>query len=210
MKKLLFMVVAALVAVTPLYAQSNKELRQISKDAKVAAKEAEKEGYKMLEPGNLESEIAKHLTKTEISGAEAFGIVGTANGKKSVNMAKSQARNNVLNEHAESARSLVQGRVTSDMQDISGEQAENFVAAYERLVCAELSGEVRVSYTLVRHNKKENNYDVKLVCYVDYEAAHKAHLNALNRAAEQQQLAQKYGSNISNWIQEGFVNRIVE
>lgn len=208
MKKLLFMVVAALVAVTPLYAQSNKELRQISKDAKVAAKEAEKEGYKMLEPGNLESEIAKHLTR--LAGGEVFQIVSTANGKKSVNMAKSQARNNALNEHAESARSLVQGRVTSDMQDISGEQAENFVAAYERLVCAELSGEVRVSYTLVRHNKKENNYDVKLVCYIDYEAAHKAHLNALNRAAEQQQLAQKYGSNISNWIQEGFVNRIVE
>ena len=208
MKKLLFMVVAALVAVTPLYAQSNKELRQISKDAKVAAKEAEKEGYKMLEPGNLESEIAKHITRT--NGGEAFQIVNIVTGKKSVNMAKSQARNNVLNEHAESARSLVQGRVTSDMQDISGEQAENFVAAYERLVCAELSGEVRVSYTLVRHNKKENTYDVKLVCYVDYEAAHKAHLNALNRAAEQQQLAQKYGSNISNWIQEGFVNRIVE
>ena len=208
MKKLLFMVVAALVAVTPLYAQSNKELRQISKDAKVAAKEAEKEGYKMLEPGNLESEIAKHLTKR--ASGEVFEIVNEVNGKKSVNMAKSQARNNVLNEHAESARSLVQGRVTSDMQDISGEEAENFLAAYERLVCAELSGEVRVSYTLVRHNKKENTYDVKLVCYVDYEAAHKAHLNALNRAAEQQQLAQKYGSNISNWIQEGFVNRIVE
>ncbi|MBO5732629.1 MAG: hypothetical protein J6R38_03300 [Alistipes sp.] len=208
MKKLLFMVVAALVAVTPLYAQSNKELRQISKDAKVAAKEAEKEGYKMLEPGNLESEIAKHITRR--ASGEVFEIVNIVTGKKSVNMAKSQARNNVLNEHAESARSLVQGRVTSDMQDISGEQAENFLAAYERLVCAELSGEVRVSYTLVRHNKKENTYDVKLVCYVDYEAAHKAHLNALNRAAEQQQLAQKYGSNISNWIQEGFVNRIVE
>ena len=121
-----------MVAVTPLYAQSNKELRQISKDAKVAAKEAEKEGYKMLEPGNLESEIAKHLTRR--ASGEVFEIVNSVNGKKSVNMAKSQARNNALNEHAESARSLVQGRVTSDMQDISGEQAENIVAAYERLV----------------------------------------------------------------------------
>ena len=83
-------------------------------------------------------------------------------------MAKTIARNNILNEHAEAARSLVKGRVTSDMHDITDVQAENFVAAYERLVCAELNGEVRVSYTLVRHNKKNNTYDVKLVCLVKF------------------------------------------
>jgi hypothetical protein len=161
----------------------------------------------MLEVGDLQMRIASHLEK--VYAGTAFQIVNTAEGKKSVNMAKTIARNNVLNEHAESARSIVKGRVTSDMHDVNSVQSENFVAAYERLVLAELNGEVRVSYTLVRYNKKQNNYDVKLVCLVDYDAAHQAHLNAIKRAAEQQELAQKYGSKISEWINEGFVKSVV-
>jgi hypothetical protein len=47
-----------------------------------------------------------------------------------------------------------------------------------------------------------------LVCLVDYDAAHKAHLNAMKRAAEQQEMAQKYGSKISEWINEGFVKSV--
>lgn len=207
MKKILFLLGAVLIAVAPMSAQTNKEVRLAKKEAKKAVKDAEKEGYKMLEVGDLEMRIANHLEK--VYAGTAFQLVNTAEGKRSVNMAKTIARNNVLNEHAESARSIVKGRVTSDMHDVSNVQNENFVAAYERLVCAELNGEVRVSYTLVRHNKKQNTYDVKLVCLVDYDAAHKAHLNAIKRAAEQQEMAQKYGSKISEWINEGFVKSIV-
>lgn len=207
MKKILFILSVLMIAIAPVSAQSNKDTRMAKKEAKKAVKEAYKEGYKMLEVGDLEMRIADHLEK--VYAGTAFQIVNTAEGKRSVNMAKTQARNNVLNEHAESARSLVKGRVTSDMHDIGYIQAENFVAAYERLVCAELNGEVRVSYTLVRHNKKDNTYDVKLVCLVDYEAAHQAHLKAIQRAAKEQEIAQQYGSKISEWINEGFVDSVV-
>lgn len=207
MKKVLLILVAALVAVAPLSAQSAKDVRSAKKEAKASAKEVYKDGYKMLEAGDLETRIAKHLEK--VYAGTAFQIVNTAEGKRSLNMAKTIARNNVLNEHAEQARSMVKGRVTSDMQDVNEVQRENFVAAYERLICAELNGEVRVSYTLVRHNKKENTYDVKLVCLVDYDAAHQVHLNAIKRAAEEQKLAQQYGTKISEWINEGFVKSVV-
>ena len=207
MKKILFILSVLMIAIAPVGAQTSKQSRMAKKEAKTAAKEAYKDGYKMLEPGDLEMRIANHLE--QVYAGNAFQIVGSVNDKISVNQAKSQARNNILNEHAESARSIVKGRVTSDMHDIGGIQAENFVAAYERLVCAELNGEVRVSYTLVRHNKKENTYDVKLVCLIDYEAAHKAHLNAIKRAAKEQEIAQQYGTQISEWINEGFVDSVV-
>ena len=207
MKKILLRLSVVLLAAAPLSAQTNKQSRLAKKEAKKAVKEAEKEGFKMLEVGDLEMRIAQHLEK--VYAGSAFQIVNTAEGKKSINMAKTIARNNILNEHAESARAIVKGRVTSDMHDVNNVQSENFVAAYERLVLAELNGEVRVSYTLVRHNKKQNTYDVKLVCLVDYDAAHQAHLNAIKRAAEQQELAQKYGSKISEWINEGFVKSVV-
>ena len=207
MKKLFLVLAAALVAIAPLSAQVDKDVaRAAKKDAAKAAKAALKDGYTMLESGDLETRITKHLEK--VYANTAFEITNTAEGKRSVNMAKTIARNNIFNEHAESARSMVKGRVTSDMQDVNNVQAENFVAAYERLVCTELNGEVRVSYTLVRHNKKDNTYDVKLVCLVDYDAAHKVHVNAIKRAAEQQQLAQQYGTKISSWIDEGFVKKV--
>lgn len=208
MKKLFLVLAAVVVAIAPLSAQVDKDVaRTAKKDAAKSAKAALKDGYTMLESGDLESRIAKHLEM--VYSKTAFEITNTAEGKRSVNMAKTIARNNVLNEHAESARSMVKARVTSDMQDVNNVQSENFVAAYERLVCSELNGEVRVSYTLVRHNKKDNTYDVKLVCLVDYDAAHKVHVNAIKRAAEQQQLAQQYGTKISSWIDEGFVKRVV-
>lgn len=208
MKKLFLVLAAVVVAIAPLTAQVDKDVaRTAKKDAAKSAKAALKDGYTMLESGDLESRIAKHLEM--VYSKTAFEITNTAEGKRSVNMAKTIARNNVLNEHAESARSMVKARVTSDMQDVNNVQSENFVAAYERLVCSELNGEVRVSYTLVRHNKKDNTYDVKLVCLVDYDAAHKVHVNAIKRAAEQQQLAQQYGTKISSWIDEGFVKRVV-
>lgn len=198
---------AVLMAISPLYAQTEKEIKKARKEAKAAVKAAEKEGYKMLEVGDMETKVATHIAK--VRTGDVFEIVNTAEGKKSINMAKTIARNNVLNEHAEYAKSVVKGRVVSDLHDINGEQAENFMSSYERLVFAELNGEVKVSYTLVRHNKKANTYDVKLVCYIDLEAAHQAHINALKRAAAEQELAQKYGSAVSNWIDEGLSKVIV-
>ena len=201
MKKILFVLAAALVAIAPVSAQSKAAI----KSAKKSAKAAMAEGYVLLESGDMVYRMSMHLDKV-YAGAEE--ITATAEGKRSTNLAKSIARNNALNEYAEKARSIVKGRVASEMSDLNDVQKENFVAAYERLVLSELKGEVKTSYTLVRENKKENTFDVKLVCIIDTEGAHKAHLNALNRAAEEQKLAQQYGSNISNWINEGFLNNV--
>ena len=201
MKKILIVLVAALVATAPVFAQSKAAL----KSAKKAAKVATAEGYKLLESGDLVLRAAQHLDKV-LAGAEE--IVATADGKRSTNMAKTIARNNALNEYAEKARSIVKGRVTSEMTDVNDVQKENFVAAYERLVLSELKGEVKNSYTLVRHNAKTNTYDVKLYCLIDTEGAHKAHMNALKQAAEEQKIAQEYGTKISNWVNEGFLDNV--
>lgn len=201
MKKLLLLIAVVTIAIAPISAQN----KAIAKVAKTNAKTLQKEGWKLLETGDLTYLIEKHLTKIE--DGNAFEITNSAEGKKSLNMAKSIARNNVLNEYAESARSIVKGRITSNMQDINEQQAENFVAAFERMVCTELNGEVRTSYTLYRQNN-DGKYDVRLVCLVDYNAAQKAIIGAIKRAAEQQKIAQQYGSEISSWIDEGFVKSI--
>ena len=201
MKKIILVLVALMVCAAPLSAQTKAELKQAKKEAKSAVKAAKSEGWILLESGDISVQIQRHLAK-KYSG-DAFEITNTAEAKKSLNMAKSIARNNVLNEYAEAAKSMVKGRVTSDMSDINDVQHENFLAGYERLVCSELNGEVRVSYTLYRKNK-EGKFDVKLVCLVDCDAAHQAHIKAMKRALEEQKLAQEYGSKISEWINEGF------
>ena len=201
MKKILFVLAAALVAFAPVSAQSKAAIKSAKKSAKVAMAE----GYTLLESGDMVYRMSMHLDKV-YAGAEE--ITATAEGKRSTNLAKSIARNNALNEYAEKARSIVKGRVASEMSDLNDVQKENFVAAYERLVLSELKGEVKTSYTLVRENKKDNTVDVKLVCIIDTEGAHKAHMNELKQAAEEQKLAQEYGTKISNWINEGFLDNV--
>ena len=87
MKKLFLVLAAALVAIAPLSAQVDKDVaRTAKKDAAKSAKAALKEGYTMLESGDLETRIAKHLEK--VYAKTAFEITNTAEGKRSVNMAK--------------------------------------------------------------------------------------------------------------------------
>ena len=212
MKKFLLLLVAALIAIAPADAQvSRRDVRRAVKSAKKEAKAYKKEGFKLLETGLMEAAIADFNIKKKAGNITE--IVTQVNGKKSINMAKSQARNNAINEYAESARALIRGRVDSDMSDVGEVQMENFVAAYERLVLKEMNGELMTAFSLVRENKSKKaptTYDIRLVSYVDLDAAHQAHMRAMEQAMRESDLAKKYGTKISSWIDEGFVKELAK
>ena len=78
-KKLLSILVvsaiAILVASTPVFAQSNKDVKAAKKEAKTAAKQLKKEGFKLLELGDIEVQLGDYLVEAK-SGQKQ--IVGTA------------------------------------------------------------------------------------------------------------------------------------
>lgn len=200
MKKIIIFTTALLIAAVSLSAQTKGELKSIKYEASAAARSIRKEKFKMVELGNIKDRLEQYFLKVN-SGCQQ--VVGLSEGCVTANLAKISAINNAANEYASNAGGTIRGRITSEASTISEEQTDALVAAYERLVLKEIKGELIPFITLMRQNKK-GEYDVRVYCIVDYETAHQARLRAMQRALEESQLAQKYGSQISNWVDEGF------
>lgn len=198
MKKVISILIATIFMISPAFAQSKRDAKAAKKEAKIATKELKKEGYKLLELGDLQIQLEDYLLKAK-SGQKQ--IVGTAEGSMSLNLGKTIALNNAINEYATMSGGMVKGRITSNASSINGQQVDDIVAAYERLVLKEIKGEIQTCVTLVKESKKK--YDVRVYCLVDYDAAHAARMKAMRLALEELELSQKYGSQISDWIDEG-------
>lgn len=198
MKKVISILIATLVAVSPVLAQTKRDEKAAKKEAKIAAKTLKNEGYKLLELGDLQIQLEDYLLKAK-SGMKQ--IVGTAEGCMSINLAKTTALNNAINEYATMSGGMVKGRITSNTSSVNGQQVDDIVAAYERLVLKEIKGEIQTCVTLVKESKKK--YDIRVYCLVDFDAAHAARMKAMRLALEELELTQQYGSQVSNWIDEG-------
>ena len=79
---------------------------------------------------------------------------------------------------------------------------DNLVASFERLVEKEIRGELVPWVTCYR--EKGGMFNVRAYCIVDVDTALKARRHAMELALEEQALAEKYGTLVSDWIDEGF------
>ena len=199
MKKILILMAAALMVLAPLSAQTKNNLRNAKKNAAAAAKTLKKEGYKTLELGDIKSSLEKYFLKVNDGCRQ---IVGTADDCISLNLAKITAITNAANEYASTAGGVVRGRITSSASSLTGQQIDNIVASFERLVQTKISGEL-VPY-VIAYKTVKNRTSVRAYCLVDIPSALKARREALEMALAEQSLAEKYGSQVSNWIDEGF------
>jgi len=201
MKRLFMAAMALIIAFTPAMAQTKQDIKAAKKEAKAAAKQIKKEGYKLLEIGDLQTQLQDYLAKTKAGQKQ---LVGTSENNMSINLGKTAALNNAINEYATMAGGMVKGRITTNVSNISGQQLDDIVAAYERLVLKEIKGEIQSCITLVKN--KKNSYDVRVYCLVDFDAAHAAKMKAMNLALEELELSEKYGTAVANWVDEGFKN----
>ena len=94
MKRILLILVAGLVALAPLPAQSRKVTKQAKEDARLVAKQLKDEGYKSLDKGKLEDTISEFLT-IKYSDKSIFEVTGKAT-EKNLNDARAKARKDAL------------------------------------------------------------------------------------------------------------------
>ncbi|MBQ1646860.1 MAG: hypothetical protein II047_00060, partial [Bacteroidales bacterium] len=71
------------------------------------------------------------------------------------------------------------------------------------LLQKEIRGELRPSYTLVRHNA-DGSYQVMSYFIVNEEAAMNARVKAMELAASESEAAQQIAVRISEFVKEGF------
>lgn len=207
MKKLLILMAAALVVLAPTFAQTNNEdlkaARKEAADARKMAKAAERllkrDGYKSFELGSVSWNLEKYFVKVN---AGCGTIVGASAPCVSENLAKVTALANAANEYAIIQGGNVHGRIVNTASSLSGQQIDNIVASFERLVNKDIRGEL-VPYASF-YKPKGSLYTARVYCIVDECAAARARRHAMELALEEQTLTEKYGSLVSDWIDEGF------
>jgi hypothetical protein len=187
-------------------AQSDKKYqRTMDKVYKVKAKELKKQKWQVSGTSlTLDAAIMKHQRMLQDENNRE--LVANVSMCQSLNVCKATALNNALIEYAQSAGSHVRGRVTSDMMNNASantlQEFDNFYAAYERLVSAELKGELEFSLALEKDNGSSRSYQAWYI--IDEDRASKARLRAMHRAAEETKLAQEYANQVSQFVQEAF------
>ena len=94
MKRIILILVAGLVALAPLPAQSRKVTKQAKEDARLVAKQLKEEGFKSLDKGKLEDTVSEFLT-IKYSDKSIYEVIGKAT-DKNLNEAKAKARRDAL------------------------------------------------------------------------------------------------------------------
>ena len=209
MKKLITILAAALVALAPILAQEAEDAKpsaraasEARKAAKAAVKTLKKEGFRSYELGNASSYLERYFLKSADGCAR---IVGTSGPCISENLAKLTALANAANEYAVLQGGNVRGRIISTASSLSGQQLDNLVASFERLVEKKIRGELIPCATYFR--SRGGRHSARVYCVVDEDSAARARRHAMALALEEQSLAERYGSLAADWVAEGFDRR---
>lgn len=186
----------------------NKALNKaLEKEYKQKMKEYKKENWKLFGSSrSLDVALLLHYEKLNSLGDEASEEVGVASKFKSKNVGHQMAVNNACITYAQRAGSHIKGRIVSDMQGDGVDadvEFDKFYAAYERLVEKEIKGEMKESYSIIRE-LSGGTYEMQTYFIVDERAASKARIRAMENAARESELAQKYAQKVSDFVREGF------
>lgn len=199
MKKLAMILMATLIAFAPVYGQTRSDINTARKEASAAAKALKRDGFKAIELGDIKTRLEKYFLKVNAGCAQ---VIGVAENCMSTNLAQVTALANAANQYALLAGGDVRGRILSSTSSLSGQQVDNIVSSFERLVEKDIRGELVPYITAVRETR--GRYAVRAYCIVDIDAASQVRRRAMETALEEQALAEQYGSMVSAWIDEGF------
>ncbi|MDE6257445.1 MAG: hypothetical protein K2M53_03570 [Muribaculaceae bacterium] len=209
MKKLVSFITLCLIIISgsAVYGQSiGKQLKNEKKAIEARVKEIQKEGWKDMGNDGLAIEISRHFAKKS-ANPNLLELAGDSKPSTTKNLGKAAIITAVINEYAQYCGGMVKGRITSDLRDVNEEQADNMVAAYERILVKELKNEIKPSYFLVKETSGPKPYIVRGIFLVDEDAVERASQRALKEAAEDAGIAYDYANKISDFINEGIKNQ---
>ncbi|MCK8621999.1 hypothetical protein [Prevotella sp. E13-27] len=207
MKKIMMLLMAFCLIVPTMNAQNKALEKARKKEFQTKMKEFKKEKWQLFgTTRTFEVALLSHYDKLNSLGDDGAEIMGVATKVKSKNLGHQMAVNNACLTYAQQAGSHLKGRVVSDMSgnatDTEGE-FDKFYAAYERLVEKEIRGELKESFTIIRTND-DGTYEMQSYFIVDEKAASSARIRALEDAARESEMAQKYAKKVSDFVREGF------
>ncbi|WP_455624902.1 hypothetical protein [Parabacteroides sp.] len=141
------------------------------------------------------SQLRENHNLQEISGS-AMNFTVTSTGKMA-------ARSEACNIYAESATSLVEGRIDNDadLKQALAQERDLIIGAYHRTLARLILGELKEAYTLIRtlpNGKKE----CEIHYLVDETKAVSTRERAMEEAQKKLKDARKYGDQIMDFVRE--------
>lgn len=206
MKKILYFLLFVF-CLAEVHAQNKTLQKALKKEYKAKMKEYKKEGWKIT-ASSRSLDVALLLHYEKLSDDNAHELVGAVSNCRSINVCRQAALNNAAAYYASLAGSHVKGRIVSDLavnqsDTDSSAEFDKFYAAYERLVEKEIKGEIQESYTISRTGK-DGQKELQTYYIVNEDAATKARIRAWENAQKESEAAQKYATEVSKFINEGF------
>ena len=206
----LLLAFCAAPAIAQTTALTKKQQKMIRKSVKRKVKELKASDWELYGSAyGIDAVLTRHYEALLSGDEEKEEIVGTAARCTNKTIGTQRATIDACNTYAQKAGGHVKGRVANDMfGDSQNPDAEfdRFYAAYENKVSAEIQGELKHSYTVIRQTGKQGGqpvYEVQAYFIVDPVAASRARIRAFEAAKAESQAAQKYAEQISEFVGEG-------
>lgn len=187
-------------------AYAKQKAKEAKKEYKQKVKRYQKEGWQIFGSSHtLEVALLSHYEALEKEGiAEVAGFATSTN----KNIGKDKLMMSACTSYAQMIGSNIKGRIIEDMgstlttEELS--EFDNFYAAYENNVKAEIKGELRPSYTVIRETTVHGKpaYEFEALYLLDEAGASRARIRAFQNAAKESAVAQKYAEQVSKFIEE--------
>ena len=216
MKKIIMLILAAILMMPAGQAENKQLQKAMKKEYKAKMKEYKKGKWELFGSSRtLEVVLLNHYDQLNNLGEDGREVVGIASRFMSKNIGHQQAINNACLTYAQQAGSSLKGRIVSDMAangDDTSAEFDHFYAAYERMVEAEIRGEMMESYSIIRclnpkAKEKDREYEMQSYFIINESAATRARIRAMENAFKESEAAQKYAQKVSDFVKEGFNNQ---
>lgn len=189
------------------YSQSRLERRAErakSQSARKVVKTLKKEGWKILDKSKtIDEAVLMHKVAME-NDANNEQIITRISGCRSWQVCKDATIEYAVREYAQLAKkSLMRGVVNSEVGNLGGEELDGFYAAYERLVAANIEGELKQSFVLYKENG-DGSKDYNAYYLINEISASQKRIKAMETALKESQIAQEYANRISAFVREKF------
>lgn len=209
MKKILFVIMAlGLLIAAPAAAQNKALDKALKKELAAKKKDFKKGGWEIFGTSrSLDVALLKHYQALEEGGEGVFEIIGYGQGK-SKNILATAAQNSAANRYAAEANARIKAQIKTTLEGNANEVSEEvdkFSAIYLSKVEAEIKGQLKASFSIIRTNPQTGVSELQTYFIVNEATASRARQAAYDAAVGESSLS----ADIANKAAAAIADRVV-
>lgn len=201
MKKIIsILVMMGLLIIAPTAINAQNLSKSEKKEAKQAAKDLVKEGWKVQGMGTMEGNMLRIMERSASGEVPLYGVA--LGGYTQPNVALSNCIAEAINEYVKTTgNSIIQERVATEVANMGGSESANLVDMAEQNFIKELKGELRSPVLkITRGDAKQGTFEMQCWWLLNENKLAKIRENAVKNAMSDVEDASELGNKISDFV----------